>query len=291
MTLQEVYKKGTEMLREADIENPSVDAFYLLEYAAGIDKNKYLMFKDQQVKKINSDAYFELIKKRMTRIPYQYIINRADFAGLTFEVNENVLIPRLDTEVLFEHALRHLKAQAYVLDLCCGSGALGIALKRYRPDIHVIMSDISHAALDVAGRNIEHQHLEIAGQGSGSDLDFGIRLIEGDLFDALPEDIGQFDLIVSNPPYVSDSEYESLMPEVKNHEPKLALTAGADGLDIYRRIAADVKRYLKAGGYLLLEIGCSQAAAVTELLLAAGFSDIKVEKDMAGLDRVVIATA
>ena len=310
MTLEELYKKGTEMLREAGVENPSVDAFYLLEYTAVLDKAKYLMFKDQQVTDRNIKQYTDIIEKRMTRIPYQYITGVADFAGLSFEVNENVLIPRLDTEVLFERALRSLGPKAYVLDLCTGSGALGIALKRYRPDIHMVISDISPAALEIAAVNVEHNRLGVAKPLNaaadpvdieyGYDLGFNIRIIESDLFDNMAVDesetapgkamTGKFDVIVSNPPYVTESEYEELMPEVKDHEPKLALTAGADGLDIYRRIAADAPRFLKDGGKLLLEIGCSQADRVTELLEENGFTDIEVFKDLAELDRVIKCT-
>ena len=162
MTLEELYKQGTSMLQEADIENPSVDAFYLLEYAAGLNRTRYLMYKDQQVSLQNIRQYTDLIRQRMTRIPYQYITGIADFAGLTYEVNRSVLIPRLDTEVLFEQTLKCLGPRAYVLDLCTGSGALGISLKRYRPDIHMVLSDISADALEVSKRNIIRNHMDVA---------------------------------------------------------------------------------------------------------------------------------
>ena len=304
MTLEELYKQGTDMLKEADIENPSVDAFYLLEYAAGLNKTRYLMYRDQQVSQQNIRQYTELIEKRRTRIPYQYITGQADFAGLTFEVDPNVLIPRLDTEVLFEQALRCLNYRAYVLDLCTGSGALGISLKRYRPDIRMVISDISEDALEVAERNIVHNHMEKAKKNCaaspedlvcGYDLNLGIRIIHSDLFDQMSvedrpdrEYTDRFDVIVSNPPYVTDGEYEELMPEVKEHEPKLALTAGADGLDIYRRIAEEAPAFLNDDGILLLEIGCSQAEAVSKLLKENCFTDIRVVKDLADLDRVII---
>lgn len=297
------------MLREADIENPSVDAFYLLEHAAGLNRTRYLMFKDQQVTKRNIDQYMALIERRQSRIPYQYILGTADFAGLTFEVNPTVLIPRLDTEVLFEQALRSLGPGAYVLDLCTGSGALGIALKRYRPDIHMVLSDISPEVLEVAERNISHNHMERARKLNcaadpkdieyGYDLNYCIRLVQSDLFADMDNAdtesktekavVGRFDVIVSNPPYVTEEEYEHLQPEVKNHEPKLALTAGEDGLDMYRRIIREAPDFLKPKGKLLLEIGCSQAAAVTGLLKDRGFQDIRVIQDLAELDRVVTA--
>lgn len=310
MTLEELYRQGTDMLRSAGVENPSVDAFYLLEYAAGLTKTKYLMYKEQPVSNNNIRQYTDLINERMKRIPYQYITGRADFAGLIFEVNRSVLIPRLDTEVLFENALRRLCKDAYVLDLCTGSGALGIALKRYRPDIHMVLSDISEDALNTAALNVRHNHLDVAekksmyrdprtgssGQGCGYDLDYGIRLIKSDLFDNMTvsddgsgkEVTGLFDVLVSNPPYVSESEYPGLMPEVKDHEPKLALVAGEDGLDMYRRIAKDAGKFLKKGASMLLEIGCTQAGSVRTLLQANGFTDIEVIKDLAGLDRVMV---
>lgn len=305
MTLEELYKHGTNMLENAGVENPSVDAFYLLEYAAGLNRTRYLMFKDQPVTQLNIRQYEDLIEKRSTRIPYQYITGRADFAGLVFEVDPSVLIPRLDTEVLFEQSLRCLGHHAYVLDLCTGSGALGIALKRYRPDIHMVLSDLSEEALRTARRNIENNHLDIAEPSNaaaapedlvcGYDLNLGIRVMKSDLFDDMSAHeesaegyTGCFDVIVSNPPYVTEEEYKNLMPEVRDHEPKLALTAGADGLDAYRRIAADAPQFLKDGGTMLLEIGCSQADSVSALLEENGFTDIRVIKDLAGLDRVII---
>ena len=300
MTLEQLYKKGTEMLKEAGIENPSVDAFYLLEYAGGLNRTRYLMYKEQEVSGQNVRQYTDLLQKRMERIPCQYITGSADFAGLTFEVNPSVLIPRLDTEVLFEHTLKCLVFQARVLDLCTGSGCLGIALKRYRPDIRVVMSDISGPALKTAADNVQRNHLELAETSADDALEYGVRLIRSDLFEGMAADsadalkspekelTGRFDVIVSNPPYVTESEYGQLMPEVREHEPKLALTAGADGLACYRRIAKDAPGFLKEGGTMLLEIGSSQAQSVCSLFRENGFTGIRVEKDLAGLDRVVI---
>ncbi|MCF0142369.1 MAG: peptide chain release factor N(5)-glutamine methyltransferase, partial [Parasporobacterium sp.] len=283
MTLKEVYDYGTEQLKEAGIEYPSVDAFYLLEFAAGIDKTKYLRYKDYPVQEEYFNQYKELIEKRKTRIPYQYITGRADFGGLTFEVNESVLIPRLDTEVLLEQVLRLIPFQANVLDMCTGSGCLGIAIKRHRPDARVTLADISEDALKIAELNLKHNYLEAA---SKADSDLRVRVVKTDLFKKLTGE--KYKIIVSNPPYVTEAEYETLAPEVKDHEPKLALTAGEDGLDIYRRLIKEAPRYLEKEGSLALEIGCSQAEAVTGLMESAGFTNIRVIKDLAGLDRVVI---
>lgn len=284
MTLEEIYKYGTSRLEEAGIEYPSVDAFYLLEYAAKIDKTKYLYYKDHEVSEANFAQYKELIDKRCTRLPYQYIVGFADFMGLTFEVNEDVLIPRLDTEVLAEETKKLLGFEADVLDMCTGSGCIGISLKRYRPDIYVTCSDVSHRALNVARKNAAHQHLQLANETG--DMQMGIRLVEGDLFEPFRED-EKFDCIVSNPPYVTLKEYRNLMPEVKDHEPMYALLAGEDGLDIYRRLVSAAPAHLKDGGILIMEIGSSQAQDVTSLMENAGFKDITVIKDLAGLDRVI----
>ena len=284
MTLEEVYKYGTSRLEEAGIEYPSVDSFYLLEYAAKIDKTKYLYYKNNEVTQANFDQYKELIDKRCTRIPYQYIVGFADFMGLAYEVNPDVLIPRLDTEILGQETLKIVGFEAEVLDMCTGCGCIGISLKRYRPDLFVTCSDISHKALNVARKNAAHQHLELANE-TGS-MEMGVRLVEGDLFEPF-EDDEKFDCIVSNPPYVTEAEYRDLMPEVKNHEPVLALLAGEDGLDIYRRLIKDAPAHLKENGNLIMEIGAGQAQAVTALMEEAGFKDITVIKDLAELDRVV----
>ena len=284
MTLEEVYKYGTSRLEEAGVEYPSVDAFYLLEYAAKIDQTKYLYYKDHEISEDNFNQYKGLIDRRAQRIPYQYITGSADFMGLVYEVNEDVLIPRLDTEILGDEARKILGFEADVLDMCTGSGCIGISLKRYRPDIHVTCSDISRRALNVARRNVGHQHLEVANETGNMEL--GVRLVEGDLFAPFEED-EKFDVIVSNPPYVALSEYRELSPEVKDHEPQTALLAGDDGLDIFRRLIKEAPAHLKENGILITEIGSGQAQAVTALMQEAGFKDIEVIKDLAQLDRVV----
>lgn len=283
MTLKEIYNYGTEALKAANIPSPQVDAFYLLEYVAKIDKEKYLFYQDAEVPEENFNQYKRIIERRLTREPYQYITGSADFMGLTFMVDSNVLIPRLDSEVLGERTLRLLGYECEVLDMCTGSGCIGIALKRHRPDIHMTICDISDKALEIAVRNAAYNHLGVV--GSNADWFTGVRVVQGDLFEHLKDK--KFDVIVSNPPYVSDAEYEELMPEVKNYEPALALKAGADGLDIYRRLVKEAPEHLNTGGTLIMEIGASQAEAVSDLMEAAGFDDIFIVKDLADLDRVV----
>ena len=217
-------------------------------------------------------SYRALINRRAHE-PCQYLTGRAEFFGLSFVVNKNVLIPRQDTEVLVEEVLGKLPAEGSVLDLCTGSGAIAIAIKHRRPDCTVTATDISEAALKIAEQNGEHHECRI-------------RFLRSDLFEQIEEEEA-FDVIVSNPPYVSDREYEKLMPEVKDHEPPLALKAGRDGLDFYRRLIADAPEYLKSGGRLMVEIGSFQRTGVSGLFASAGFTDITVQKDLAGFDRVV----
>lgn len=272
MTLRELLEAGTSELDEAGIESPQVDAFYLLEYVCGINRTSYLLNKDKQITKEAEQAYFEVIERRAAHEPYQYITGVADFLGFTINVNENVLIPRLDSEILIEEALKVIPENAKVLDMCTGSGCLAIAIK-CMSDVMVTASDISESALELARKNAAENAAEI-------------EFSQGDLFEKLDGRI--FDVIISNPPYVTEGEYRELTPEVKDHEPKLALTAGEDGLDIYRKMIPEAAKHLKVGGWLLMEMGCFQAKANEALLADSGYKDIKVVKDLAGLDRVIM---
>ncbi len=283
MTLKELYDTGTDILEDAGIDSPECDAMYLLEHVTGLDRGAYLLNKDKEVQQAVTGRYLELINVRKGHVPYQYITGGAYFYGYRFVVDENVLIPRLDTEVLAEKCLELLPEGGKVLDMCTGSGCIAVTVKAQRPDADVSAADISEKALKVARENagsiLKNDDCGPAGK---------IKFIRSDLFENI--DRGEkFDMIVSNPPYVSDDEYESLMPEVKDHEPRLALTAGKDGLDIYKRLIPAAADHLMDGGALALEIGCSQAEAVREILSEHGFKDIRVTKDLAGLDRVVTA--
>lgn len=274
MVLSDVLRYGEETLQNAGIADAKIDAFTLLEMASGVNRTTYLLYKDHKVNEQQFESYKRLIERRAAHEPCQYIVGKCEFMGFEFEVNPSVLIPRQDTETLVEEVLKIMPGKSRVLDLCTGSGAIAISLQRYRPDIYPTAVDISGEALNVAVANSRARHCII---------DF----VQSDLFEALDPN-EKFDVIVSNPPYVSDAEYETLMPEVKDHEPALALKAGEKGLDIYERLIREAPSYLKEGGILALEIGCSQAEAVTKLMEAQGFVEIKVVKDLAGLDRVVI---
>ncbi len=272
MKLRELYSEGTERLDEEGIDSPSVDAFWLLEYITGQNRSLYLLNKEREVQPEAEKAYMDLIEKRAGHVPCQYLTGTADFMGYTISVNEKVLIPRLDTEVLAEEALKLIPNGGSVLDMCTGSGCIAVALKKLRPDAKLCAADISEDALLTAEKNAEANEAEI-------------RFFQSNLFEKMQGEM--FDLIVSNPPYVTEEEYESLMPEVREHEPKLALTAGREGLDIYVRLIPEAFSHLNAEGHLALEIGCSQADAVTALMDQAGFTEIKTIKDLCGLSRVV----
>ena len=197
--------------------------------------------------------------------------------GLDFYVNEHVLIPRPDTELLVEEAMLCISDGMRVLDLCTGSGCILLSLMHYKNGIEGVASDISAEALAVAGQNAER--LGLAGQ---------IRFLESDLFEGL-EGMGAFDAILSNPPYIPSADIATLMPEVREHEPGIALDGHEDGLYFYRRIIKDALPYLKLSGVLLLEIGYDQAEAVTGLLRETGYTRIEVKQDYGGHDRVVKA--
>ena len=274
--LKQLIRESVFKLQEAGIADAKTDTFLLLEAAADITKAEYLLDPDKQLTASEYELFDGFLKRRMQHEPCQYIIGHTEFYGLSFLVNEHVLIPRQDTELLVEEALKTTAEDSAVLDLCTGSGAVAVAIKHSRPDAAVTALDISKDALETAKKNAEQNGCEI-------------EFLVSDLFEELGAE-RKFDVIVSNPPYISETEYETLMPEVKDHEPSLALLAGEEGLDIYRRLIAEAPRYLAKGGALLVEIGCSQAEAVSRLFKENGFKEIKVIKDLAGLDRVVSGT-
>ena len=270
-------KWGTEELTAHGVDNPSLDAWYLMEYLYGINRVDFLMrrneaFDEEQMKK--SVEYQSLIQRRSEGYPVQYLIGSTEFMGLPFLVNENVLIPRQDTEVLVETALSMMKPGCRLLDMCTGSGCILLSLAKLGAVAEGTGVDISEAALEVAEKN--RQNLGLS----------KLKFVQSNLFEAVE---GEYDMIVSNPPYIPTADIDGLMREVRDHEPHLALDGSADGLLFYRKLAEESGRYLVPGGSLLLEIGFDQGDAVSQLLVQAGFEDIHVKKDLAGLDRVVYA--
>ncbi len=291
LTYGEVYREGAARLGKAGIEEAALDARLLLEFVCGTDRNTLLAHGDREVSEEEYGRYSGLIERRASHVPLQHLTGEQDFMGLTFLVSEDVLVPRQDTEVLVEEVMKQLHDGMRILDLCTGSGCILLSLLHYSNDCEGVGVDLSEKALAVAGENYERLR-EARPQMKA-------RFLQGDLFAALGseaderQDEGangsgeQFDIIVSNPPYIKTDVIDTLMPEVREYEPAMALDGGADGLVFYHRIAKDAGKYLSGGGMLFFEIGCEQAEDVRKIMEEAGFREIAVVKDFAGLDRVV----
>lgn len=264
-------EEGQRRLAAAGVEEAAVDAWLLFSYDKKVDRTWYLLNRTQRASGEEQEAYLKLIARRCERVPLQHITGEQEFMGLPFRVTPDVLIPRQDTEVLVEECLRHLAPGNIFLDLCTGSGCILVSLLHYAKGTFGTGADLSGKALAVAKGNVEANGVEA-------------RLVQGDLFEPVT---GTFDLIVSNPPYIASAEIETLAPEVREHEPRMALDGTADGLFFYRRIVQESPSYLKEGGWLCMEIGYDQGAAVRQLMEARGFATVSVIKDLAGLDRVV----
>lgn len=283
MTYKDIYIAGKERLEAAGIEEAALDARLLLEYVCGTDRNELLVHGDHPVTEEQERQYQKLLKLRECRIPLQHLTGVQEFMGLGFLVNEHVLIPRQDTEILVEEVLKNLHDGMSILDLCTGSGCILISLLRYTNSCQGLGVDISPEALSVARNNAERLIPESLLQEKDGDH-AKLRLLKSDLYERVE---GQFDVIVSNPPYIPTKVIETLMPEVREHEPRLALDGSEDGLLFYRRIIEGSRAHLKGGGMLFFEIGYDQGVTVSELMEQAGFIEVQVTKDYAGLDRVV----
>ena len=270
-SLETLLKEGTKVLEQHKIQEARLDAWLLLEYVTGMNRAFYFAHSADGMDEEKADRYRELIRKRAAHVPLQHILGYQDFMGLRFHVNEHVLIPRQDTEILVEEAMRYLHDGMRILDLCTGSGCILLSLLHYSNDCEGTGVDISKEALQVAALNAELL---------GIKADF----LKSDLYEKVT---GKFDLLVSNPPYIERKAIPTLMEEVREYDPYIALDGGEDGLDFYRRIIGGAQDYLKRGGQILMEIGSGQAKAVSELLREAGFKEIDVCRDFAGLDRVV----
>lgn len=276
-TYKDVYEAGREKLEKAAVDEAALDARLLLEFVCGTDRNTLLAHGDREVSEKEYERYSDLIGRRASRVPLQHLTGRQEFMGLPFSVNEDVLVPRQDTEVLVEEVMKNLHDGMRILDMCTGSGCILLSLLRYSNDCTGVGVDLSEKALAVAEENYERLR--------GERPEMEVCFLAGDLFE--PLDGGKFDIIVSNPPYIETDEILNLMPEVREHEPVMALDGGKDGLVFYRRIARDAAAYLNGGGMLFFEIGCEQADSVIEIMERAGFREVQVVKDFAGLDRVI----
>lgn len=270
-TLRKIYEEGTRILTEAGIGEARLDAWYLLEYVSGISRASYYGDPEREMPGNIYEQYRCCIDRRRNRIPLQHITGEQEFMGLSFLVNEHVLIPRQDTEILVEEALRMVKPGMRILDLCTGSGCILVSLLKLCPGLAGEGMDISKEALAVARKNAER-------------LGVKAEFVCSDLLEHAREG---YDMIVSNPPYIRTAVIKELQEEVRLHDPMIALDGKEDGLHYYRRIIRDSVRVLKPGGSLLFETGHDQAGDVAELMRQQGYGEIQIKKDLAGLDRVV----
>lgn len=314
MTIREVLNMIQERLKNAGIEDFEYESWAFLNWKLHIDRAEFYMNPNGEVKEEALEELEGVLKQREQRVPLQYLMNECEFMGYDFYVDERVLIPRQDTECLVELAVESIRTeklyrkqkilnsktdsigsgsepvsakngsndadggkvnlelqQMKVLDLCTGSGCIGISVSKLCPDTEVTLADISEGALAVAGKNAEN-------------LKADVSLVQGNLFENIE---GRFDYILSNPPYIPSEVIEGLMPEVREHEPRLALDGEADGLSFYRQIIEQAPEHLNPNGRIYFEIGAEQGEALTQLMSERGFSEIKVHKDLAGLDRIV----
>lgn len=291
MTYDEALKWGKSRLETVCNIEKDADAWQLFEFVAKMDRTKFFMERNEEISEDIFEKYKRCINKRKEHYPVQYITNIQSFMGFDFYVDESVLVPRPETEELvvctenllskrFEErkgGLQPFAGSPDVLDMCTGSGCIAISLKLRNDNINVTGVDISNEALNVAVRNCEQ-------------LNAKVSFVQSDLFSVLEERgviNDRFDIIVSNPPYIETKEIETLMSEVKDYEPVIALDGCEDGLYFYRKIVEQSVNYLKSGGYLIFEIGCSQGEAVSKIMRDNGFSNIEVRKDLSGLDRIV----
>ena len=269
-TLREAERRGAETLAAAGREEAAQTARLLLCHVLNFNFTDYVLAREDLLSPRDTARYEELLTRRASGVPLQYLTREQNFCGLSLYVDERVLIPRQDTECLVEEVLRD-GAGGDLLDLCTGSGCIPLALLKHGNFSCALGADISVEALAVAEINRARTGLALS-------------LRQSDLFSEIPE---RFDVITANPPYIESAEIESLSVEVRDYEPRLALDGAADGLAFYRRLAAESGAHLKPGGRLYLEIGMSQGAAVASLLEAAAFSDIQIIRDLAGRDRIV----
>ena len=279
MTAQEWLRKASASLESAGIADAESDAWLMFSHVTGMSRMEYTLDRDKCLSDEEICSLAKMLEKRNQHIPVQQITGEAWFMGYPFFVNENVLIPRMDTEVLVEAVLTRLPAvpvtengKRRVLDMCTGSGCILLSLLKEEKGLLGTGADISEKALLVARENAHRLECEA-------------QFIFSDLWENIED---TYEIIVSNPPYILRNVISTLDTEVKDHEPVLALDGGEDGLDFYRKIVADTHRHLVPGGLLAFEIGYDQGQALTALLKKAGYRNIEILKDLAGLDRVAL---
>lgn len=281
VTINQVLQQGIQRLTNHGKSDAALDARLLLSHTLNYDRVALLIHGSDIIEQKEYQTFFDYIEQRAKGIPLQHIIGEQEFMGLTFKVNNNTLIPRRETEELVELALSYLSDsnKQLVMDMGTGSGCIPIALSYFKDNIACIGVDYSKLALDMAKLNSE-----------ANSVDEKITWILSDIFKEVPNNLfNNVDMIISNPPYIKSDEIEDLMTEVKDYEPRMALDGGKDGLDFYRTISIEGKKYLKQGGYILFEIGHDQREAVMHILIESGYMEIGYKKDLSGIDRIVYA--
>lgn len=281
MKIQQLLIKGYEILKNNNIDSYIIDSQLILSKVLNFDRVSILINRDKEVDENKIDEFLKFIDLRKNKMPLKYITEETEFMGISLYIKQGVLIPRPDTEILVEEVLNSInnKDNVTICDVCCGSGAIGLSIAKISETSKVYCSDISETAQEVTTRNIELLSLNNRAYFFKSDL------LEFAIANKL-----KFDLVVSNPPYISTEIIPTLMEDVKNYEPYIALWGGEDGLDFYKKITKQSLKVLNKDGILAFEIGYDQAIEVKAILEANGFQNIKVIKDLAGLDRVVTAS-
>ncbi|MGD2095560.1 MAG: peptide chain release factor N(5)-glutamine methyltransferase [Phycisphaerales bacterium] len=283
-TIQKLLNWINEYLTNKGIESPRLSAEILLSGVLGLKRIELYTQFDKPVAAEQLDKLRDLVKRAGQQEPVAYLVGKTEFYSLELNIAPACMIPRPETELLVERAIEFLRTRhgtQSVCDLCTGSGCIAVAIGKNFPDARIIATDICDEALAIADENVKKHELEDR-----------IKLLCGDLFDPIISglDVEKFDVIVCNPPYVSSAEYEKLDKNVKDYEPRKALFAGIEGLDIYRRIIEKADEFLKPGAAMIMEIGYAQGPAVKELLEQTGvYNEIKIEKDFHNNDRIVSA--
>ncbi len=286
-TIRNSLQTAIEILKKSKIEFPEINADTLLAYVLSCDRSNLYTNPDDVIDDVDFARYKELINKRSRHVPLQYITKRVEFMSLDFAVDERVLIPRPETEILVDTVLKKarnkelLNNNIIIMEIGTGSGNIAVSLAKYLSTAEVYTSDISLDALSLAKKNIQRH--EVAGK---------VHLLHGDFFDVFCKCVEKerIDFVVSNPPYVSESEWAELEPEVKNHEPWHALVGGEDGLFFYRRIIKNAIDWLKPGGHLIVEAGETQANSIIKLMQnELHYCDIEILKDLQGIERIISA--
>ncbi|MBC2579877.1 peptide chain release factor N(5)-glutamine methyltransferase [Clostridium sp. DJ247] len=281
LKIGELLKNGYDILKSANIDSYLLDTELLLGKVLERDRLFMLLNRGHEVSVEQAEQYLKLIELRKDKMPIKYILGECEFMGLSFLVKEGILIPRPDTEILVEQTIDEIRENNFktVCDVCTGSGAIGVSIAKLVEDIKVSCCDISDIAYDVARKNVKRLSVEEK-----------VKIIKSDLLEYFICNGEKYDIIVSNPPYIRRDVIETLMDDVKNYEPYIALCGGEDGLDFYRKITQQSLKVLNTNGILIFEIGYDQKEDVKHILNQYGFSDVKCFKDLAGKDRVVQGT-